>query len=297
MKRRYAVLVGFTLLLPLIYYMVHPIQPEARLRVAVTSSLYATGLLDYVAKKFKDVHPDVEVLLIPVGSGAALRYAERGDACAIIVHEPTLEKSYLDRKVIEGQRILAVNYFIIAGPRSDPANISRARDVVDAFRRIYDAGERGLTYFISRADDSATYIREIKMWRSAGVSPTNRRWYVECGCGMDQALIMASELKGYILSDVGTYTALRARGRIQDIDVLYNGSTDTMLLNVYSGYIAKRCGGVEREYADLFLDFIYSNPDIVDRFGVKEYGSPLFYSTKLFGDRIVDLWRGLALGE
>lgn len=291
------VLVIFTVLLPLIYYATHPTHLGIRLRIAVTSSLYATGLLDYAAMRFRDLYPDVEILFIPVGSGAALRYAERGDVCAVIVHEPTLERFYLDRGVIEGQRIIAVNYFIVVGPRSDPANISGARDVVDVFRRIYDAGEKGLTHFISRADDSATHVREIRLWRYAGLTPTGRKWYIECGCGMDQALIIASEFKGYTLSDIATYTVLSVEGRIRDMDLLYNGSTSTVMMNIYSGYTVKRCRGVERKYAELFLDFIYSNPEIVDGFGVEGYSLPLFYSPKRFRDGVANLWRDLALGE
>ncbi len=294
MKNRFAaitLLMLFATIL-IIYYNMHSIHPT-RVRISTTTSLYATGLLDYIAVKFRELYPDVEIQFIPVGSSAALRYAERGDVCAVFVHEPNFEKKYLDMGVIEEQKIFAFNYFIIVGPREDPANISMAIDVVDAFRRIYSA-ERESTYFISRGDGSGTHTREIYIWKLAGISPTDRPWYKECGCGMDQALIIANELKGYTLSDVGTYMVLKIRGRIPNIEALYNSSTDIVLLNIYSGYLAKGCRGIERRYAELFLNFIYSNPDIVDNFGVNEYGVRLFYSARHFDGDIRDLWSKLA---
>jgi len=50
--------------------------------------LYATGLLDYLAEHFER-NPNVKLEFIAVGSGEALRKAERGDVCMVLVHAPT----------------------------------------------------------------------------------------------------------------------------------------------------------------------------------------------------------------
>ncbi|MEM0501711.1 MAG: substrate-binding domain-containing protein [Ignisphaera sp.] len=297
MEYRYIIVLGIALLSvsAIILYATYPTRPIIRVRIATTTSLYATGLLEYISSRFTEVHRDIELQFIAVGSGAALRYAERGDVCAILIHEPGLEKLYIERGAIEGQRILAYSFFVIVGPENDPANVSSALDVVDAFRRVYRVAEEGLIRFISRADNSGTHNREMKIWNLIGVSPRDKPWYIECGCGMDQALIMASEFKGYTLSDVGTYTVLKAKGRIQNVKILYGNASDDLMLNIYSGYLASGCRGTERMYAELFLDFIYSNPDIVNSFGVEEYGVRLFYHSRHYEGSILDAWNRLAL--
>ena len=48
------------------------------------------------------------------------------------------------------------NFFVIAGPREDPAQIAKASSPTDAVRRIAKAGAR----WVSRADDSGTHKKE-----------------------------------------------------------------------------------------------------------------------------------------
>ena len=126
MRARYIAAVGIALLLLTLtlYLATHSTQSSVRVRIATTTSLYASGLLDYIAKRFAERYPEAEILFISVGSGAALRYAERGDVCAVLIHEPGLERIYVEQGVIGGQRIFAYNFFIIVGPRDDPANVS-----------------------------------------------------------------------------------------------------------------------------------------------------------------------------
>lgn len=262
------------------------------IRISTTTSLYATGLLSYLAKEFNTIYPGISIDFIAVGSGAALELAARGDVCAVLVHAPSLEATYIRKGVIERHRIFAYNYFVIVGPPNDPANIRNATSAIDAFRRIFRAGEEGRALFVSRGDGSGTNVRELSIWSEAGLDPRGRPWYRVCGCGMGQALVMASELSAYTLSDVGTYLKYRGEGRVPNLVILYTNSSE--LINIYSMYIVKSCRGVEREYAEKFLDFIYSHQDLIARYGVDRYGKPLFYPAKDREPELYRIWREFA---
>lgn len=113
------------------------------LRVSTTTSLYATGLPDYLASEYRKSHSNVRIEFIEVGRGAALKIAEQGNSCMVFAHAPSLEKRYMDKGVIEGRRIVAYNFFMLVGPKEDPAQANRSQSVVEAFKKIYQAGESG----------------------------------------------------------------------------------------------------------------------------------------------------------
>lgn len=259
-----------------------------RVRVATTTSLYVTGLLDYLAGEFRKLYPWVEVDFIAVGTGTALRLAERGDVCAVFVHAPDLERVYVERGVLVGRRTFAYSYFILVGPREDPAGVRGLDSLAEAFRRVFTAGASGRAVFVSRGDRSGTHLRELKVWELLGVNPEGADWYRSCGCGMDVALMIANELKAYTLSDVGTYLLLRSRGRLPDLEVVYSSDVDTLAVNLYSAYLVNSCGGLEREYAELFIEFTYVNKvKLVEGFNSVRGGLPLFYPAT---SREEELW-------
>ena len=274
-----------------IYFVVGTEKP-VRIRVTTTTSLYATGLLEHLAAEYKKLNGDVEIDFIAVGSGEALRRAERGDACMVFTHAPNLEKEYYEKGVIVDKRIFAYNYFIIVGPENDPAGIRGSSSAVEAFKKIYAAGESGVVKFISRGDNSGTHAREIMIWNMAGLDPRGRDWYLESGQGMSQTLVMASQLQAYTLSDSGTYLKLHREGTLPGLAVLYSNSTE--LINIYSIYIVDSCTGEERKVAEDFADFVYRSQDIIGGYGISEYGEPLFYPAEDMGERLENIWRQLA---
>lgn len=273
-------------------------QPqETRIRISTTTSLYATGLLDYLASEFTKIHPNVKLDFIAVGTGAALKIAEQGNSCLVFVHAPSLEKQYIDRGIITGGRIIAYNYFVIVGPKEDPAGVNRTTDALTAFRNIYSAGDSGRAVFISRGDNSGTNVKELSLWNKTRLDPSGRSWYKNCGCGMDQALIMANELRAYTLSDVGTYLQFKKGGRLPNIEILYANSTDPDMINIYSIYLVSSCTGEARRYAEEFKEFVYNNQEnLIGRYGVDRYGAPLFYPARDKEQEIQALWSRLAAG-
>ncbi len=257
-----------------------------RVRFSTTTSLYETGLLDYLASRYERVRRGVDIEFIPVGTGAALRIASEGSVEGVFVHAPNLEAEYLSRGVLTHHKILAFNYFCIVGPHEDPARVRGARDAIDAFRRIWRAGEDGRAIFVSRGDKSGTNIREMIIWRLAGLAPDPRRqrWYRVTGEGMAETLLVAENLGAYTLSDTGTFYKLKREGRLPRLEMLYTG--DPILLNIYSAYVVKmRAETREGREAAMFIDFIAEHPELINEFdgGV---GVRLFYAA----DREVLPW-------
>ena len=98
------------------------------------------------------------------------------------------------------------NDFVLLGPPDDPAGVGKAKSAPDAFRAIAAKGSP----FISRGDESGTHQKEKEIWASAGIVPRGA-WYVEAGQGMGEVITMATQKRGYTLSDRGTYIAFRKK--------------------------------------------------------------------------------------
>jgi len=272
---------------------------ERVIRIATTTSLYATGLLDALAGEYRKLHPGVTVHVIPVGTGEALRRAAMGDADVVFVHAPSLEAEYIRRGVLVGGGIVAYNYFVIVGPPEDPAGIRGLGDAVEAFRRIYAAGLEGRAAFVSRGDNSGTHDRELMLWRLAGLKPGGS-WYIETGSGMAETLIVANERRAYTLTDEGTYLKLKAEGRLPNLMELVTGSEE--LINVYSVYvvnselIGKERYGLARDFVAFVLD-PRGGLRVIASFGLEEFGRPLFMpATGSAVGWLREVWERLAGG-
>ncbi|MEM4789645.1 MAG: substrate-binding domain-containing protein [Ignisphaera sp.] len=276
-----------------IYY-THRSSEKSIIKIATTTSLYITGLLDYLSTEFSKKYSNVELVFIAVGTGQALKLAAKGDVCGVIVHDPNLEKLYIDKGVLEYRKIFAYNFFIIVGPRDDPANVSKAKSIEEAFKRIYNSKLSMKILFVSRGDSSGTHIRELIIWRKAGLNPNNESWYLSCGCSMGQALLIANEKKAYTLSDIATFMIYKKAGRIPNLDILYHNTSDYYTINIYSGYISKNCRDEERNYVINFLDFIYENQSLIETYSLDKNNLPIFYPIAEREEEIKKLWEVLS---
>ncbi len=194
-----------------------------RLRMATTTSTDNSGLLDYLLPAFEKatgLHVDV----IAVGTGKALKLAERGDVDVVLVHAPKAESAFVQAGWGVNRRSVMVNDFLIVGPPEDPASLKDAASLAEALQRIKASGAR----FISRGDDSGTHKKELTLWPLAG-GPPSGDGYLEAGQGMEATLRIADEKKAYTLTDRGTFLAM---GTGMDLVPLCQG--DPRLRNPYS---------------------------------------------------------------
>jgi tungstate transport system substrate-binding protein len=228
-KRRRSWFLGVCglLILVLLWRLPGTAGPAAvRLRLATTTSTDNSGLLQALLPPFEEKY-NVKVDVIAVGTGKALALGRNGDADVLLVHAREAEDEFVKAGYGVNRRDVMYNDFVIAGPPGDPAGIRGATDASKAFAKIVAAEAP----FVSRGDDSGTHKKEVSIWRRAGIVPGGRR-YLETGQGMGATIQIASEKRGYVLADRGTYIA--HKGKVQ-LDVLCEG--DRALHNPY-GIIA-----------------------------------------------------------
>lgn len=196
------------------------------LDLATTTSVRDSGLLDDLLPPFQ-ARTGIQVRLVVVGSGAALRMGQVGDADVLVTHAPEGELALVREGRLVDRRPFMQNYFVIAGPPEDPAGIRSAPDAVEAMRRLAAARAP----FASRGDDSGTHRRERALLRAAGLDPA-APWpgVLVTGAGMGQTLQVAGERRAYVLSDIGTFLRFRARVDLADL----SPPADAKLRNLYS---------------------------------------------------------------
>jgi len=256
-------------------------QDKVILTVSTTTSLDETGLLDVLDAKFEAMYPNINVTFISQGTGLAIQTAKNGDVDMIIIHDAIREKAFLEDGFGVNRKILAYNYFVIVGPKDDPAGIE-GMGPVDALLKIQAVAETGDATWISRGDDSGTHTMEKSLWIAGGKDSTNLRetnWYLERGSGMTATLAMANEERSYTLCDMGSYLKNYVSGNI-DLEILVQAGKET--LNVYSAIACDpqnpNLSHVKFDESMKFINFLVSNEgqEILLDFGVTEFGQALF---------------------
>jgi tungstate transport system substrate-binding protein len=245
-----------------------PARAEDRLRMSTTTSTENSGLLAVLLPPFEKKF-GCKVDVVAVGTGKALKLGEAGDVDVVFVHARTLEDKFVASGFGVNRRDVMYNDFVVVGPPDDPAGVGKTQRAPEAFRAISSKGSP----FISRGDESGTHQKEKEIWASAGIVPRGA-WYVEAGQGMGEVLTMATEKRGYTLSDRGTYIAFRKK---TDLVVLRQG--DNNLWNPY-GIIAvspKRHPHVKYDLSLKFIDFVTGPEGRALIAGFKIDGEPLFF--------------------
>lgn len=197
------------------------------MRLAVTTSFHNSGLSDILLPAIaRDTGIDVQLLV--VGTGQALRLGRSGDVDAVLVHSRLAEDAFVAEGYAPHRRDIMYNDFVIIGPRADPAGVSAARSVRAALQAIAVAQAP----FVSRGDDSGTHRKETALWQSAALDPEQfGQWYKEVGAGMGASLNTAAGFDAYILADRASWLTFSNK---ENLALLFAG--DPELFNQY-GYM------------------------------------------------------------
>jgi tungstate transport system substrate-binding protein len=218
--------------------------------VQSTTSTQNSGLLDAILPDFTKA-TGIEVRVVAVGTGQALRNARAGDGDVLLVHAKAAEMAFVAAGW--GMRRFDVMYndFVIVGPAADPAGIAGGTDAVAALRKIADAG----AVFASRGDDSGTHKAERSLWDAAGVDvdAASGGWYRETGSGMGATLNTGIGMGAYVMTDRATWIAFGNKG---DTRVLVQG--DPRLFNQYGVILVNpaRYPGVKATEGQAFIDWL-----------------------------------------
>ena len=221
----------------------------AVLDMATTTSVRDSGLMEELLPRFS-AQTGIEVRLLAVGSGAALRMGADGDVDVLLTHAPAGELELVEVGKLVDRRPFMRNHFVIAGPAEDPAGLAHAADARGAMRRLAAAD----ALFVSRADDSGTHRREKAVLTEAGLDP-GASWsnVIRTNAGMGASLQVAGERRAYIVADVGTFRAFRKRVEL----VALSNPDDPDLRNVYSVLRPNPEGrDLNVEGAQLLADFL-----------------------------------------
>jgi len=249
-------------------------QAKPSIILATTTSTQDSGLLDALVPRFEKAR-GIEVKVIAVGTGAALRMAGSGDADVVLVHAPEAERKYVESGDLIDGRLVMHNDFVIVGPPDDPAGVSKGKSAADAMRAIAARGT-----FVSRGDDSGTHAQELALWGTARIDPKAVARREETGQGMGATLNIADQKRAYTLTDRGTYLSLRSR---LGLAIAFQG--DPALRNVYHVYAVNRAKHPKTRYSEAraFIDFLVS-PPVQQAIGVFKrdvYGESLFFPDAL----------------
>jgi tungstate transport system substrate-binding protein len=218
--------------------------------VQSTTSTQNSGLFEHILPLFTE-KTGIEVRVVAVGTGQALKNAEKGDGDVVLVHSQPDEEKF----VAEGWGVkrypVMYNDFIIVGPAADPARIAGMKQAPDALKKIATAE----SLFASRADDSGTHKAELKLWQQAGVNPkaSSGSWYLETGSGMGATLNTAVGKQAYALTDRGTWLAFANK---DDFKVLVEG--DDKLFNQYGVILVNpaKHPNVKAKEGQAFIDWL-----------------------------------------
>ena len=251
-----------------------------KLLLATTTSLYDTGLLNYLEPKFEAKY-NVDLLITSQGTGKAIELAKKGDADVLLVHSPTQEMTFLEDGYGLNRRTFAYNYFMIVGPENDPAGI-KGKTPEEAFKAILTQGKagNGTIMFVSRGDASGTHTGEQGVWKKAGYDyakdvQNSGNWYIEAGKGMGETLQMAGEKGAYTFTDEGTFLAYA--GKLNLVPIVDKGSS---LMNVYSvmTVYAVQPQPEKIAMANNFVNWLISSETLTDigNYGKDKYGKGLF---------------------
>ena len=254
-------------------------RPKTQLIVSTTTSLYETGFLDYLKQNFEQKNPGYNVSFISQGTGQAIQTAKLGQADMILVHDPPSELNFLNTSYGVNRKVIAYNFFLIAGPSNDPAAINGSLPL-DALKKIKAAGEAGNAIWVSRGDGSGTHSKEKRLWAAAGINYTQiskESWYLSAGQGMTATLQMADQKNAYTLSDKASYLNNFKKGNIQLANLVEGGKD---LLNVYSAIPCnpQKLINAKFDAAMALTKYLVSDDGqaLFSNFGVKDFGEAIF---------------------
>jgi tungstate transport system substrate-binding protein len=239
--------------------------------VQSTTSTQNSGLFEHILPEFTK-KTGIDVRVVAVGTGQALKNAENGDGDVVFVHSKLDEEKFVGEGWGVNRHDVMYNDFVIVGPAADPAKIAGLKAAPEAFKKIADAE----VPFASRGDDSGTNKAELKLWQDAGVDPSisSGKWYLETGSGMGATLNTAVGKQAYTLTDRGTWLSFANK---DDFKILVEG--DPKLFNQYGVILVNpaKHPNVKAAEGQAFIDWVISPEGQAAIASYKIDGQQLFF--------------------
>jgi tungstate transport system substrate-binding protein len=217
------------------------------------------------------------------GTGQALKMAETGKYDLVLVHAKALEEKFVADGFGTRRYDLMYNDFVILGPSADPAKIKGMKDAAAALRAIAKSGSP----FVTRGDRSGTHVKELDVWKKAGIEPQGAWYHVyEQGSkGNAPTLAFTSEKQAYTLMDRATYITMKSKINLQILV-----ERDDILLNYISLIPVNPAKFPQVRHAEAmqFVEWLQGREaqTIIRDFGKDKYGEPLFFPNSAEGKKL-----------
>ncbi len=239
--------------------------------VQSTTSTQNSGLFDHILPIFTD-KTGIEVRVVAVGTGQAIKNAANGDGDVLFVHaKPAEEKFVADGQGVSRSDVM-YNDFVIVGPPADPAGVAGMSDAVAALTMIAETEAP----FASRGDDSGTHKAELGLWAEAGVDvgAASGGWYRETGSGMGATLNTGTGMGAYIMTDRATWISFGNKG---DYQIAIEG--DEKMFNQYGIILVnpEKHPNVKADLGQQFVDWVLSDEGQEAIASYKVDGQQLFF--------------------
>ena len=248
-----------------------PTPENPTIRLSTTTSVNDSGLLPYLLPVFEG-KTGYTVEVQSAGTGAAIQKAIDGNADLILVHAKASEEEFIEGGYGVERLPFMYNFFVIVGPKDDPAGIADCEDAAAAFAKIRESESK----FISRGDESGTHKAELKIWGDNAPDAAADSWYISAGQGMGACLTMASEEQAYCLTDKATFLSMEAE---LNLGLLLEKGDD--MKNTYSliAVNPEKIDGLNVDGAQAFIDWMLSDEasELIAKYGQEQYGVSLFY--------------------
>ncbi|WP_108782886.1 substrate-binding domain-containing protein [Pontivivens insulae] len=221
-------------------------QADTFITVQSTTSTQNSGLYDAILPIF-EAETGIDVRVVAVGTGQALRNARSCDGDVLLVHAKEAEEAFVTDGFGLTRQDVMYNDFVLIGPVDDPANVADQNSIAEALVAVAASDAP----FASRGDDSGTHRREVSLWPDG--PPASGTTYLETGQGMGATLNIAAALQAYSLTDRATWLTF---ANTDGMTILHEG--DPALFNQYGVIVIspQACPSVKLEDAQRFADWI-----------------------------------------
>jgi tungstate transport system substrate-binding protein len=230
----------------------HAVAADKFITVASTTSTANSGLFDFLLPKFT-AETGIEVRVVAVGTGKAIKLAQNGDADVLFVHHKPSEIKFVEEGFGVKRSDVMYNDFVMVGPKSDPAGVKGTKTAAAGLKKVAAAKAP----FASRGDNSGTNKKELELWKGAGIDPTaaGNKWYSATGSGMGATLNVASGMDGYSLTDRATWLKFKNKG---ELEIVLEG--DPTLFNQYGIILVnpKKHPHIKVALGQSFIDWVLS---------------------------------------
>lgn len=196
---------------------------EPRIVLAAGTTAVDSGLIELLVQAYANDGGEGQIDVVGLSSQQSIAYAIAGNADVMITHDPEALGVYLDNTPHTQSSPAFTSRFLYVAP---PGMNFPEGSIEGVLTTVASDG----LVFVSRDDGSGTHTKELSLWNSVGIEPTEQTWYVRTGTGMGETLLVTDQKAAVTLAEIGSY--LSASDQISLVPV--DAGSDPSLDNPYA---------------------------------------------------------------